>query len=591
MVNEELYENNLKYIDNLQQYLFTDWKLKNEKINKILTTGNYNSKIKVPWYIILPYQRSKRIWDILICLCCIISLSLVTIDLSWNIECMTINKGTQFFSIYYILTVFFYIDIFASFFTAKLDEMNTFVFGLKSIAINYFFNGFISDIISSFPYNILFEFDMNDCYQPYIPGYKYLYLLFFFRITRVNKFFQLIEREFSKLSNFIRLIKLFSVVVFIANFAGNIFCGNSATVLNKWIFSQCSDIPRSSPQYFNCLNKTSTENLGSIYFYSLFMGIIMTLGNDFTTETIYERIILFLTFVTATIINATIYGNVAVMLSHASHGVSPLLRDKIDTMNEYMSFMKFSRKFTHQVEEYHMNIWYKQRNMMYDESFFDDMSMALRKSLLIQQWKNTFLVYSKFLPVVSERFILDMVVLLKPRIFMTHDIIITEGENTTEVYFTSTNGNCKVYIGGQWVKDINKGDYFGEISTFLRSRRRTATVYSMSTSDILILDGKSFELLLRNYPTDHDKIKRVAVKTFIESMKFYPSSLFAKLVPTNNVKDYLFRKRIYLDNEEEDNLLNEDSNLEIDKIEYEQKIRYLKEKLESIKTKLEHINN
>ncbi len=38
-------------------------------------------------------------------------------------------------------------------------------------------------------------------------------------------------------------------------------------------------------------------------------------------------------------------------------------------------------------------------------------------------------------------------------------------------------------------------------------------------------------------------------------MKLYSSGLFSKIVPGSNVKDYLFRKCLYLTNEEEDSFL------------------------------------
>jgi CRP-like cAMP-binding protein len=315
----------------------------------------------------------------------------------------------------------------------------------------------------------------------------------------------------------------------------------------------------------------------------------MTLGNDLETKEFREQVILIVTTVSATIINATIYGNVAVMLTKVSDGVSPILREKIDTMLEYMNFMKFSAGFINQIEEYHLNIWFKQRNMLYEESFFGDMSRALQKIVLINQWKHTFFVFSKFLPIVSESFMLDIVINLEPKIYMTNDIIITEGEFNSEVYFVSSNGFCKVYIGGQWIRDLRKGDYFGEIATFLRSRRRTATILSYKDADYLFIDGQKFERLLRNYPDDYEKLKTVAVQTLIDSMKFYPSSLFAKLVPNNNVKDYLLRKCIYLNEEEEDKFYNVNKGQLMDGKEYTDKINYIMHHLNEIKNKLEII--
>jgi CRP-like cAMP-binding protein len=137
---------------------------------------------------------------------------------------------------------------------------------------------------------------------------------------------------------------------------------------------------------------------------------------------------------------------------------------------------------------------------MYDDSFFGDMSRALHTILLLFQYKPPFFKHNKLLPIVSPRFILDMVVLFKPRIYMTNDIIITEGESIIDVFFASANSYCKVYIGGQWVRDLYNGDYFGEIAIFLRSRRRTATILCYKDSDFLIIEGDKLQNLLRNLP-------------------------------------------------------------------------------------------
>ena len=55
-----------------------------------------------------------------------------------------------------------------------------------------------------------------------------------------------------------------------------------------------------------------------------------------------------------------------------------------------MSFMEFDPEFIDRISEYHLNLWMKQRNMLYPEDFFDDMSLSLHKTLLIDQWKKSF---------------------------------------------------------------------------------------------------------------------------------------------------------------------------------------------------------
>ena len=111
------------------------------------------------------------------------------------------------------------------------------------------------------------------------------------------------------------------------------------------------------------------------------------LGADYDAIYGIEKIIQFMTIIFSTIIIATIYSNVTIMLIKLSSGISPVLQEKIDKMDQYMQFMKFEEIFSAQVEEYHINIWFKQRNIIYDDNFLDDMSESLHKSLLLHQWK------------------------------------------------------------------------------------------------------------------------------------------------------------------------------------------------------------
>jgi len=121
-----------------------------------------------------------------------------------------------------------------------------------------------------------------------------------------------------------------------------------------------------------------TSSFSSIYFFSLYIGIILSFGNDTQTQQSWEMAVLMAVTVICTVTNASIYGNVAVMLNNMGFGVSPILRQKLDVMKEYMNFMKIDERFIDQIEEYHVNIWLKQRNMMYEDNFLNDMSLALQ---------------------------------------------------------------------------------------------------------------------------------------------------------------------------------------------------------------------
>ena len=69
----------------------------------------------------------------------------------------------------------------------------------------------------------------------------------------------------------------------------------------------------------------------------------------------------------------------------------------------------------------------------------------------------------------------------------------------------------------------------------------------------------------------------------MDSIKLYPTSLFSKLVPSNHLKDYLFRKNIYLEDEDEDQFFNNRSSNNMDS-------KMFTNKVESILMNIEEAN-
>jgi len=387
-----------------------------------------------------------------------------------------------------------------------MDDRRRYIFDVIAIINNYAHGYLLIDVVSSLPFDKIFAFEMDTCYMPEISPSKYYNFFFFLRIVKLNKYFAIIERLFSKYVLQIRFAKLFVAIFYLAHLIGNIYTGSSPGIYPS-IFNACQKFSESDPRKLKCRRDIVFGNFMNIYLYSLFVGLSIMLGADYDVIFAWERVVQFLTIIFSTIIIATIYSNVTIMLVKLSSGISPILQEKIDKMNQYMRFMKFDETFAKQIEEYHINIWFKQRNIIYDDNFLSDMSEPLHKNLLLNQWKYTFFAKSKLFSIVSSSLIFDMILYLKPKIFMKSDVIFTEGESGKDLFMVSKNGKCKVSIGGQWVRDLGFGDYFGEIGLFMRSRRRTATVTSIADADFLYLEGENFERLLRNFPQDCEIIR------------------------------------------------------------------------------------
>jgi len=577
-------------VEKLKKLIFSDVEKKNSKVQQINSTGNFDiAKEEVPWYIILPSGQFRKIWDITIFFAVFYSIIIVPIDIGYNTECFIgpIVEGstTNLIQILYqVLFVLLSLEILINCFTAIPDEKNNYVYKLDIILVSYLKSNLLMDLLIAFPWHLVQPFASVDCFQSYMAGSKKFYFVFFLRIMKLKQFSDLIEKMLKKYALGIRCIKFVLICLILPHIWGNILSGNSSTI-SSWSFNACSTFPP-GPEFVACTKDILLKKIINIYVYSLYIGYYIGIGNDFTMMLSWETYAVLLIVVCSTIINAYIFGNIAVLLAAIGSDVSPLLQRKIDIMGEYMYFMKIDKTFIDQIEEYHLNLWFKQRTIMYSEDFFDDMTLSIRKMLLLDQWNKGFFEHSHFLSIVSAKFILDMIPLFKPKIYMKMDTIITEGDFKTEIFFIAKQGLCQVSISGEWVTNMANGEFFGEIAVFLRSRRRTSTVICLKDADFLKIEGDSFECLLKDYPNDALEIKKIAVSKLIGSMKLYPSGLFSKIVPGSNVKDYLFRKCLYLTNEEEDNFLIDPTLIgkdTLDQSTFSYKIEQLNQKLDQIK--------
>ena len=587
-----LEKNNQEKIINLEKSLYYSIDKKTEIVKYIINSGNFDTRNREkPFYIILPNSKFKRTLQLANLFCIVFTLIITPLDIGWNKECFCSDGGELINRITNFCVFIFFIDLIFNFFSAYMNEKNQYIVDPKLIISNYLKGSFIFDLISVFPFEILFEkFNMRDCLTGNISRSKFCLFINFVRLEKLSVYIKIVEELFTKLINYIKMLKIFLVLIFLGHLFGNIIAGTSFIVIDG-IFSKYCDIEDTGDAklFKECRLDVLRENSINIFAHNLFLGLYFLTGNEYKTETNRERIQNLIVLIISLCLNATIFGNVAVLLSKFSVGLDPFIQEKVDIMKEYMNFMKMDPNFINVIEEYHLNIWVKQRNMMYPENFFTNLPMALQKLIFVQQYKKNFFEISRFIPNISIQFFSDILPILKPKIFMKNDIIVTEGETNCQLYLNSKTGVCSIKIGGEWISYMKGGDYFGEIAVFLRSKRRTATVVSGKDSDFLSINGEDYERLLQDYPEDYQLLKKYAKERLVSNIKIYPIKLWAKLVPKNDLKDYLIRKCIYLEGEEEDEFYNisEKKNIIIN----EEKVNsYLKECKDLLSRSKENMN-
>ena len=533
--------------ESVKKNLFHDYKAKISKIAFINTTGNFSQKaetVELPWYIILPKGRFRYWWNFFTFFLSVFILFIIPVDMAFNLECVFIKDSTFFLEILYlIISGIFLVDILINCLTAAFNNKQEYEIIPKRIFVIYMKTELLPDLICAIPWNKFENFNTIDCYRSGLAPSKIYYFMYLFNIYKLMRGMEVLDEIFSKFSGALKFLKIISILLYFTNFIGCFFTGISNTTY-KIILDSCGTE--------TCVENFYLKNFENLYFYAWYFGMIFLSGNELETLNNWEKFFLLGINLASMIIAATIFGSVAVMIEGMGSGLSPILQQKLDVMNEYMRFKDFEPGFFVVIEEYLNNLWLKQRNIIYEDTFFDDLSVSLHKLLLIEQWKNNYFNCSKFVKLISIEFFTSMIPLLKPKIFMSRDIIVAEGDISSDVFFNSRNGFCSLQIGGNLVKFLGPWEYFGEIAIFLRMKRRTGTVTCLKDSDFLMIESREFEEILMDFPNDMDVIGKKAKEDLMSSMKLYPSSLFAKLVPSNAKKDYLTRKTMYLTESQEE---------------------------------------
>jgi CRP/FNR family transcriptional regulator, cyclic AMP receptor protein len=94
----------------------------------------------------------------------------------------------------------------------------------------------------------------------------------------------------------------------------------------------------------------------------------------------------------------------------------------------------------------------------------------------------------------------------------TEDLEVEEGRVLTREgdlgreFFVIVEGDVSVTQGGNEIRRLGPGDFFGEIALIYENARRTATVIALSPLRFFVLTRQSFRSLLEHQPEIEEKV-------------------------------------------------------------------------------------
>jgi CRP-like cAMP-binding protein len=84
-------------------------------------------------------------------------------------------------------------------------------------------------------------------------------------------------------------------------------------------------------------------------------------------------------------------------------------------------------------------------------------------------------------------------------------VLAREGDIGRE-FFVIVDGEVEVSKGGQEIRRLSAGDFFGEIALVVESPRRTATVEAVTPLRFFVLTRQSFRSLIVHHPDIETKV-------------------------------------------------------------------------------------
>lgn len=201
------------------------------------------------------------------------------------------------------------------------------------------------------------------------------------------------------------------------------------------------------------------------YSMAVYHSMLILSGNDVgPRSTVHLLLVTFLILVGA-IINASIFGNIAVILQQMNIKAAKL-QEKVENANSTMKSLKIPDDLQKEIHSYllytHNNLEQQNELDMFLSQLSPSLKSRVRHSILEEAInKNTNLGMDK--NAIAE-ILLDLSILL----FQPEHIVIRQGGNGHTIYFIA-HGEFSVYVSNEkkqeiQVNTVTEGQYFGEVA-------------------------------------------------------------------------------------------------------------------------------
>ena len=459
-------------------------------------------------YILDPTGNVSYYWTMVVCLAVVYHLWTVTfrvafLDPFYDPKCCSV----LWILLDQLCTLIFALDLVVQFRTSYLKD------GIMEADTDELYENYISstlfrlDVVSVIPFDLLFMALLRTTQVPAL-----VHLPKMMKVYRLREFFDRTEIR-THFPNACRMLFLTHNVIVIIHWNGCAYfwlCRTLGFGSDQWVYPDWTE--------------TGFEEWGLLtrqYIYSFYWSTLTltTIGELPVPQTNLEFLFVTINYLIGILLFASIVGSVGNIIVNIQKNRSKF-QNKIDNIKDYMQQRSVPGNLQHRVIKFYNYMW-TNGHPISNESVLASLPEKLRAEIGIYVHMDT-LKKVAFFERCETSLLSDLVLCLKPQIYLPGDYVCRKGDVGHEMYIVNRGKLEVLDEDNVTIKSVlTTGSYFGEISILdlgETQHRRTANVRSVGYSDLLCLSQHDLLMVLKNYPKTLQNLKQ-AGKTILEEEK------------------------------------------------------------------------
>lgn len=464
-----------------------------------------------PWYIIHPRNTFKNIWNFILAILLVYTVTLMPFAMSF----INSQPGDVWDLMDLVTDGLFFFDFLVNCFSAYYDKSDVLVTSHKIILLNYLKSWMLIDFISFFPFSLLDNSksssqSASNNYNNFIRLLRLPKLYRLFRISRLLKLLkhyskieiiETIQEYFSIKNSAMRLIKSFITIL---------LCLHLAACF--WYFSARLD--NFGPDTWVTRLNYLDSDIGTKYLTSIYWAFttLCTVGyGDISGFTNLEKIICIAWMICGLYFFSFTIGSLSSMMSSIDTKENVLL-SKLAVIDEFSVEANLNKDLRNKLKHALRYSAEKRGFSWLDKlSIFNELPKQLRYEVAINMHHGAAKEIS-FFKDKDQSIIASIVPLLQPMFLERNDYVYKKGEFADEIYFI-VRGRISYVFGKEdtILKSMQRGSYFGDIEV-VRGISRKYAAKGVRSSELLIMHRQVLQEIIDEHPNVWEEIRIVAME-------------------------------------------------------------------------------